>query len=159
MEKYHLQGPMFGSYYYGLESKTGELVSLMVVTQKAGGILEITRFMSDRQVVGGFSKLLKQVEKDHPEAIQIVSFSENSISMGDVYQKTGFVFESYLTAYSYISQTQPPVRVHRRNFTKQKYRERADLEYQDGLTERELANLNGLDRVWDAGNTKWVKVL
>lgn len=157
----HLQGPMSGSGYFGLVEKGADvLVALLVVTLKNDGtVLEITRFASSKQVPGGFSKLLKEVERVYPEVSKIVSFSENSISVGDVYEKNGFVFDGSMTAYSYISQTNPPRRLHRRNFTKQKYRDRDDLVFEDGLTERELAELNGLSRVWDAGNTKWVKYL
>ena len=157
MEENHLQGAMFGTAYYGLVDETNVLVSLMVVTLKQGGrLMEITRFLSSNQVVGGFSKLLKFALSTHKDVKEVISFSENSISVGELYEKNGFGFVSHSNSYSYISQTQPPVRLHRRNFTKQKYHEREDLEFVEGLTERELAELNGLDRVWEAGNTKWV---
>ena len=31
-----------------------------------------------------------------------------------------------------------------------------NLKYEEGLTERELAELNGFERVYDAGKIRWV---
>ena len=40
------------------------------------------------------------------------------------------------------------VRVHKFNYQKMWFREDSGLAYQEGLSERELATLNGLSRVW-----------
>lgn len=40
-----------------------------------------------------------------------------------------------------------------------RFRNDLELQYEEGLTERELAKLNGLNRIWDAGKIKWVKTI
>lgn len=48
------------------------------------------------------------------------------------------------------------VRHHKFNYRIARFRRDPDLEYHDGMSERELAALNGLERVYDAGKTRWV---
>ena len=48
-------------------------------------------------------------------------------------------------------------RRHKFNYRKKKFKTNPSLQYQEGLTERELATLNGLFRVYDAGKVRWVK--
>ena len=44
---------------------------------------------------------------------------------------------------------------HKFNYRKNRFRRDASLKYEEGLTERELADLNNLYRVYDAGKTRW----
>lgn len=48
-------------------------------------------------------------------------------------------------------------RVHKFNYRKERFKKNNTLKYREGLTERELADLSGLCRIWDAGKLKWVK--
>lgn len=47
-------------------------------------------------------------------------------------------------------------RVHKFNFRLKRFREDESLTYVDGLSESQLATLNGLMRVWDSGKARWV---
>ena len=47
-------------------------------------------------------------------------------------------------------------REHKFNYRKARFRDDPNLLWRDGATESELARLNGLPRVWDAGKTRWV---
>lgn len=45
-------------------------------------------------------------------------------------------------------------RVHKFNFRISKFKNNPNLKFEGGMTEKELANLNGLHRIWDAGKSK-----
>jgi len=47
--------------------------------------------------------------------------------------------------------------VHKFNYRLARFRTDSALIYKPGLTERELAALNKLHRIWDAGKVLWVK--
>lgn len=55
--------------------------------------------------------------------------------------------------YQYVVYDQ---RVHKFNYRLKRFREDPNLVYKDGLTERELADMNGLNRIYDCGKTRWV---
>ena len=47
-------------------------------------------------------------------------------------------------------------RCHKFNFRLKRFRVDSALEWQEGLSERELADLNGIYRTWDSGKIRWV---
>ena len=83
---YHLDGHKISSYAYGL-FLAEELISCASFKNNRLGELEISRFATNYNysVRGGFSKLISLIKGP------LVSFSNNRLSTGDVYQKTGFV--------------------------------------------------------------------
>ena len=48
-------------------------------------------------------------------------------------------------------------RKHKFGYRLKRFQSDPELKYVVGLTERELAALNGLERVWDAGKTRYRK--
>lgn len=46
-------------------------------------------------------------------------------------------------------------RSHKFNFRKKCFKNNPSLIYEDDRTERELANLNGIHRIWDSGKKRW----
>lgn len=46
---------------------------------------------------------------------------------------------------------------HKFGFRLSKFKNDPFLIFEDGLSERELAELNGFDRVWDSGKIRFVK--
>ena len=46
-------------------------------------------------------------------------------------------------------------RVHKSNFRKDRFLKDEGLIYKEGLTEKELAMVNGLNRVYDYGKVRW----
>ena len=113
---------------------------------------ELVRFATDGVVRGGFSKLLKHYRQMYPDAI-ITTFSDNGVSDGGLYKSNGFE----------ITATLPPdywyfvggKRVHKFNYRKKRFRDDPDLLFESGLTERELAQLNGLKRIYGLGKVRW----
>lgn len=154
----HIQGWYNGSYYVGLRGKSdGMLVALCIVKKEAGSggkVLNIIRYATSCKVAGGFTKILSHVERTYkPE--QVITFSDNMVSDGGLYVNNGFHADKEIRPdYQYLVKNE---RVHKFNYRLARFRSDPNLIYVDGLTERELAELNGLDRIWDAGKTRWVK--
>lgn len=46
--------------------------------------------------------------------------------------------------------------IHKFNYRISRFRSDNNLVYRDNLTERQLANLNGISRLWDCGKTRWI---
>lgn len=161
MDENHLQQSHRASKYYGLRSKfDDELIAVMgVKCSKKKGEVEITRFATTNSVPGGFSKLLENVllEYEKDSVSKFVSYSHNDHSWGEVYKKNGFTMtHSGSPGYFYLVNSQ---REHRLSYSPKRFRERDDLIFEEGKTERELAELNDLNRIWDSGSTRWEKIL
>lgn len=152
LDKYHIQGKSPLSQSIGLLYNNG-IVAVMAYSIE-GNMINIKRYCTSCNVRGGFSKILKFFEREgYYEGAY--TFSDNSISDGKLYEKNGFVLYKELKPdYSYVVGNK---RVHKFNFRKKYFKEQSDLIYEEGLTERQLAILNGLNRVYDAGKKKWIK--
>lgn len=151
---HHIQGFTQGTVYYGLENK-GELVAVSV-WRKTGKTLYLSRYCTSATVVGGMGKLLKQgkifAQDNHMD--YIVTFSDNEVSDGGLYEKLGFVFDKELKPdYSYIVDGK---RSHKFNFRRKKFKNDENLLYDEKLSESQLAQLNGIFRVWDCGKIRWI---
>lgn len=152
LDAHHIQGFVPGSVRMGLWSEDA-LVALMVLRSRGSGVWELSRYATAGIVRGGFSRLLKSVIAD-TSARQIVTFSDRGISDGGLYESTGFIEDGELKPdYMYVVKNH---RVHKFNYRIKRFREDANLKYEEGMTERELAALNGLPRIYDAGKVRWV---
>lgn len=152
LDENHIQGASGGSWRGGLFAGE-ELVALMVMKRRSEGVYELVRFATSAIVRGGHSKLLKRAIRDlNPR--EVVTFSDNCVSGGELYAQAGFERVKELAPdYMYrVGQR----REHKFNYRKARFKRDPNLKYEEGLTERELADLNGLDRVYDAGKVKWV---
>ena len=47
-------------------------------------------------------------------------------------------------------------REHKFNYRKARFKSNPELRYEEGLTETQLARINGLERVYDSGKTRWL---
>jgi hypothetical protein len=75
------------------------------------------------------------------------------VSDGNLYRSNGFLAVKHLPPdYFYLYQNQ---RVHKFNFRLKRFRDDPSLKYVEGMTETQLAELNNLPRIWDAGKVKW----
>lgn len=153
----HVQGYASGSYYLGLKDKSNnEIVSVLVLKKEAGTegkTLNIIRYATSANVVGGFTKLMKHAEKQYqPESF--ITFSDHCVSDGGLYENNGFIADKELPPdYMYVVGN---VRKHKFGYRINKFKTDPKLLWEEGLTERQLAELNGLKRIWDAGKTRWV---
>ena len=154
LNEHHLQGKASGSAYLGLRDiETGVLVAVGVFL-KVGDLWRLERYATSTRVPGGFTKLLTQVKELDPEMGGVYTFSDHCVSDGGLYEKNGFVVDKVLPPdYMYVVGNR---REHKFRYRLKRFRDDPNLAYQDGMTEQELAKLNGLHRVWDAGKTRWL---
>lgn len=163
LDNNHLQGDCKSSIRIGLYYND-VLVSLMtfsklrlVMNRKESSrnnpdYYELTRFCNiiNNRIIGGSSKLLKYfIEKYKP--IKIETYSDNTISNGDLYYKLGFKYShTSKPGYSYVIDG---IRSHRFNWSKQKL---VNLGYDINKTEEEIMSEEGYYRIYNAGNKKWI---
>ena len=145
MNKNHIQGFVSSKVKLGLYN-SGKLVSVMLFDQFEGRSKmqkdewNLSRFcnLCDYSVIGGASKLLKYfINKYEPS--RVISYSDNSWSLGKLYESIGFdkVGETG-PDYKYVVSDR---RVHKSGFRKSN----------TGLSE----TLLDFEKIWDCGRTKW----
>lgn len=153
LNKYHIQGFVSGSYYLGLRPKgSSDLVSVMVL-RKNGNLLYLDRYATNCSVVGGQGKLLSWAH-ENIDFSELVTFADLQVSDGGLYEATGWVKDSYLRPdYRYLVNGE---RIHKFNYRLNRFRTDTALDFEEGKSERELAELNGIPRVWDTGKIRYV---
>lgn len=153
LDQYHIQGSANGSVYLGLLHKE-ELVAVAVLKNRGSGDYELVRYATSANVQGGHSKLVKYFERNY-EYDKLITFADLTFGNGNLYRSTGWTEDLTLPPdYSYIVEG---VREHKFNYRKKRFKEDPELEYVEGLTERELAQLNGMTRIYDAGKIRFIK--
>lgn len=155
MNAYHIQGYTQGSYYLGLYDNIGQLVAVSI-WRKNKTSLYLDRYATSIQVVGGMGKFLSYVIKQshHWEFDEIITFSDHEVSDGGLYETLGFEKDKVLKPdYKYVVDKK---RVHKFNYRRKRFKNDPNLIYDENMSEAEMARLNGIDRVWDCGKTRWV---
>lgn len=149
----HLQGSGRSNVRYGL-FHNNELVSVMTfsrenISRKITG-WELNRFCHklNHNIVGGASRLFNRFVLEYsPE--QVISYSDNRWGNGDVYGHLGMeMVNTTVPNYWYFKAND--LRRHHR------YALRKNSSDDPNLTEWENRQLQGWNRIWDCGNTKWV---
>jgi very-short-patch-repair endonuclease len=130
LNKNHIQGYIKSFIYIGAYYNE-ELVSVMTFTKRKEEI-ELIRFCSklNTNVVGIASKLFNYF-KNNFEYKEIISFSDNTISNGNLYELLGFKYDS--TSLNYYWYNGIEKYNHKKSSSKKKYY-----------------------KIWGAGNKKWV---
>jgi hypothetical protein len=159
----HIQGFSPSAIKLGLYYND-ELVSIMAFSKSRVGIgkkddgYELVRFCNklNTNIIGAASKLLKYFIEIY-KPCQIISYSSNDISNGNLYDVLGFEKENISpSAYWYINQNTFQ-RYHRFNFRKAKLK---NMGYNtDKLTESQIMNELPYWKIYDSGTTRWVKKL
>jgi len=153
----HILGGTISKYRYGLYHD-GALVAAMLFANprlgigKGQGGIELSRYATSCSVIGGAGKLLSYAIKQiSPKSIY--SYSDNSFSNGDMYDKLGFKMVSEIgPQYWYVDPSTEEI-FHRFNFRKSKLKKMGfDT---SNMTEKEIMDILGYYRVWDCGRKKW----
>jgi len=154
----HIQGSVDGSTRLGLYTKdTDELIAVMLFKKRNETEAELVRYATSKIVIGGFTKLLKHFENTNTEIEKITTFADHTVSNGKLYENHGFTKDKILKPdYSYVVKNS---RVHKFNYRLKRFRNDPELKWEEGLSERELAQLNNIYRIYDCGKTKYVKIL
>lgn len=151
LDKHHIQGFTNSSIRYGLHDSSSELISVIGLSKQGNNLL-LDRFSSSISIPGGFSKLLKHVYLNH-DYENIITFSDNRYSNGNLYKKTGFVEDSKIMPDYYY--TDFVNLFHKFNFRKQIIKTKFNIDI-TGKTEYELCSELGFYRIYDAGKIKWI---
>lgn len=152
---HHVQGATNG-LSIGLFSKAdGSLVTVAVFKKRSDNEWELLRYASSNIVQGGLGKILNYVKSSYSSVECVITFADHEVSDGSLYEKNGFEVDSILKPdYKYIYKNK---RHHKFLFRKQRFEKDPDLLFDENMTEKELAELNNIHRVWDCGKTKYVK--
>lgn len=87
-----------------------------------------------------------------------MSFSANDYADGNLYNILGFCKSSTLPPdYKYAGCKTGNKRMHKSGFSKSKIKTSPKLSFVENKTERELAEMNHLYRIYDSGKIRWVK--
>ena len=149
----HIQGFTGATHHLGLEHG-GCLVAVMSLKRTGKpGELRLERYATAAHVVGGQSKLVRHAERAISGWSHLITFADREVSDGSLYERTGWVRDGELAPdYKYLVRGR---RVHKFNYRLARFRDDPELEYVEGLSERELAVLNRLWRVWDSGKIRY----
>ena len=126
------------------------------ITKGTGDNYQLVRFATSKTVVGGFSKLINYFEKNYEYEL-LITFADLGFSDGALYEKNGFVLDKVMAPdYSYIVQNTVQ-RFHKFGFRRERFEKDPLLIFDESLSERQLAEVNGLERIYDCGKLRYVK--
>lgn len=155
LDSNHIQGSLNGCRHIGL-SHEGQLVAVMSYRHK-GSELHVERYATSCNVPGGFTRLLKGAVSASGFTGTVVSFADRTVSTGGLYEGNGFTAEATIPPdYQYLVQGR---RSHKFNYRKARFAADDSLVFDDTMTEAQLADVNGLTRVWDAGKVRFIKTV
>lgn len=150
----HIQGYSPSKIAIGLFDTRRELVAVMsfaAARYTTNAQWELLRLATKQNtiVIGGASKLFKYfVRKYNPDSI--VSYSSITWNIGDIYSTLGFIYaHSSDPGYNYYKSGKKYSRI---KFQKHKLNELFPEYFDPKLTEYEIMQKAGYDRVWDCGN-------
>ena len=153
----HIQGKTSGCRYVMLVDDEGP--EACMAWKMNHNVLELVRYASrlGTSCRGGLSRCLKHAishEVDSGRQVDsVVTFSDHCVSDGAAYKALGFHVDAELPPdYMYVVGKE---RRHKFVYRKSRFRDDPNLEYHQDMTEAGLAELNGMDRIYDAGKTRW----
>ena len=154
----HIQGDDRCSVAYGLYYKDS-LVSIMTFCKSRFDKKiewEISRFCNslNTRILGGASKLFSVFLEDY-KPNSVVSYSDRRFFTGDIYNKLGMQFVGNTAqGYHYVSPDFSTL-FNRQMFQKSKLKKKLQ-KFDESLSEWENMKVNGFDRIWDCGHSKWI---
>lgn len=162
----HIQGYAAGTHCIALVEKNfdetqditvDDVLALVIVKEGKRATkktLTVVRYATSANVVGGFTKLVAYATKTYkPE--YVIAFADRGVSDGALYKNNRFVYDKIFEPdYMYVVNKE---RKPKSDYRPQRFKDDPYLDWEDGLTEMELAKLNGLERIWDSGKVRYLK--
>lgn len=150
-EEFHYIGKVKAKINYGVfhEDELIACVSFKNPTRKSKYQWELVRMASNPEfrIHGIWSKIMKRFIVDFKPK-SIVSFSDNRLFSGGVYEKIGFKFDGKIRPDYYWVKNQK--RHHKSGLRKRSYEKNLNL------TEYQIRESQGYKRIWDLGKKRWV---
>lgn len=163
LDKNHIQGFARQRVSVGLFFG-GELVAVqsfgLYTRKKAENTWELVRYATKggTSVIGGFSKCLKWFENNYsPKAV--ISFADKRWcdQSNNVYLKNGFIKDGEPAInYWYVKGNK---RYHKSKFRKKAFKRLYPKIYSESKTESQMAAEAGLERIYDCGLIRYIKIL
>lgn len=153
--KYHIQGSARGTFYIGLRDQQGNLCAV-TIWKIVNNDAYLERYCTSKIVVGGLGKIISYMKRFlmDKNIKRIITFSDHCVSNGTVYEKLGFVIDKYIDPdYTYLING---TRKHKFGFRIPRFKNDISLIYKEGLSEKELAKINNIERIWDCGKTRYI---
>lgn len=154
-ESHSLDGSLPADYFIGLSDEDGNLVGASSWVKSENDLILIQKEISTpteysrKEFIDSAIKIARETG-----CKRVVSFSDNAVSDGLDHLDDGFSFDGDLMPdYKYRVGIE---RKHKFGYRISRFKNDPLLKYEEGLTEDQLAELNGLDRVWDYGKKRWV---
>lgn len=156
LNKYHIQGYVTSTIYYGA-FYNDELLGIMTFLKEKEGTWNLTRFTTNYHysIPGLANKIFKYfVEDNEGKIVEVKTFLDRrwSHSNVNVYDRMGFVLEETLRPdYRYVVNNE---RKHKFGFRKNILHKKYGFPLT--MTEREMCQELGFERIWDCGLRKYV---
>ena len=155
LDSYHIQGFARSTAYFGLYDSNNTLVAVSS-WRKNKNTLYLDRYATSCSVIGGMGKMLKKGKEIAREygCTKIVTFADHQVSTGLLYEKLGFSLDKELSPdYRYLVDEE---RKHKFGYRMTRFKNDPYLKYKEGLTESQLAKINGIKRIWDCGKSRYI---
>ncbi|MFW6225628.1 MAG: DUF7487 domain-containing protein [bacterium] len=158
LKENHIQGYIPSSIKYGLYYEN-ELISIMTFGKSRYNKkvnFEMLRFCNklNYSVIGGASKLFKYFVNNNKG--NIISYSDKRYFDGKIYSILGFNKQKDSYPNYYYLDSNYSYRFSRIEFQKHKLKNKLN-EFDENLTEYENMLNNGYDRIWDCGNSVFIR--
>lgn len=164
LNDHHTQGAGRAKLYYGLRFNN-ELVAVAsfgpsrsgAMTDAEGDGWEVIRYASKGRVRGGFSKLFAQFKKD-VQPSQVVSYCDLRFGDGKLYEACGFSLDKITEPDYWWVPVGGLVRIPRYQTQKHKLENHPVLRnyYAKGLTEKQICESAGWQKIYGVGHQRWV---
>lgn len=159
-DEHHIQGKCGHGISFAL-THNNVVVAVMTFSKRASrrskgadSEWELVRFASSVRVVGGASRLLKHLIKA-TGAQSVVSYSDNRLFSGGVYERLGFEKEGVSAPdYMYVSQNGAE-RMHKSRFQRKHLPKLLGDKFDPAKTERENCEAAGFYQIFNCGLTRW----
>lgn len=155
----HLQGNATGCRVYCLTINDQIIAAMsfsrIVSNRVSAGTnkYELRRYATCCRVIGGASRLLKAFIRGHQEIQEIISYSDNRLFNGEMYEKIGFtLLKESGPAYAYTKSGKVLRKI---NFKHSAMATKKNFDHNPSLSEKQNCSNNGWYRIWDCGKKKW----
>lgn len=159
LNRHHVKGNSDSTWYAGVRTADGTLVAVLAARPtRAKNTVEITRYAASHVIDAGFAACVEHIKTLVPERVnRLTIHADLEFSTGELYEGAGFTSASDTPPdFRYLLPSQY-ARTDRRAFTVKRFREDPALEYEDDMSDEQLAELNGMYRCYDSGTRVFEK--
>lgn len=153
LKQNHIQGFASGDFYLGSVDPEGTVQSALVLNKGEtddGTTMHIQRYSAKENNVSDLHALLQEAHEVYGTKTFTVT-TDNCEGEGNFYKASGFTIEREIPQeYMHIIRGK---RVSTSEYPVERFRNDPNLQWKDGMTEKELGELNDWGRIWDAGKT------